>query len=825
MTSLEVVALFKSKSPHELTLCQAASLREYLESNPQICRVLGGREAVDEYLGQLPDVSLRSQAAEAKPSDPPFLPSATQPESAVPPPPTVVSQGRLGTIVFVAVLSVLLSGVAVWTYMLVRDAGPVAAKNAAVNNNVAENNTDPTDSAPENSARTGKQNEVLPKKVTDKTGRSTNSTSTRTPKSSGSAAGHSQNQRSQTEPVRTDQTWRGWEITKSKGARVLRKTEWDIDDPTNPTYRFLLVTGGASVTLGSDRTIDNPDEWLKLEVLRTKENAATGEIEILVDGESVGGFQVSESGLSPAPLVGLGSHRGKKTRIEIIYKPARQENEIQWQSLTVITVPKHRVELISGKPGGVQLARYITSPYPLLEDQARFLAAKPNGRTALVSSDRYAGTHALRVPTPDDDSTPDDEPPHDDGGQLAGFDLVIRKKPNEGEFRYVRFAFRKKGGGMLLLELGRGDHPDQPFRYAAGRNADSVSPPVQSFQFDLPDEWIVLTRDLYEDFGSFDLHSITARSQDGDAVLLDHVYLARDRDDFNRVSALPAEAVENSPIVKIAIDYPKAFKAMAAMAVIEIDGHWGSGMVVTNDGKIATTGYVASAPGKEARITLRDDRTFRGRTLGIDRSGNTAAVKIEAPGEFHHVPLDGDWPSGAMFAVAPECDWRESQRVAMVSAHLRGAIGGLAWSNVDIGLQHSGGPLITTDGRLVALHSHACQLGGGLHIPAVTIRKNWDRLVKGEVLGQWPRIMAPRLGLDGRTVGDQYVIHEIVPGSPAAKSGIQIGDAIEKVNGAKAVTLDDIQKIFARHNPGDKVTLELRRSGKSLTMQMALVRR
>ncbi len=49
-----------------------------------------------------------------------------------------------------------------------------------------------------------------------------------------------------------------------------------------------------------------------------------------------------------------------------------------------------------------------------------------------------------------------------------------------------------------------------------------------------PDQWAIVVRDLYNDFGGGQLNSISVSSPDGDYALFDHIYLARTPEDFAR---------------------------------------------------------------------------------------------------------------------------------------------------------------------------------------------------------------------------------------------------------------------------------------------------
>ncbi len=49
----------------------------------------------------------------------------------------------------------------------------------------------------------------------------------------------------------------------------------------------------------------------------------------------------------------------------------------------------------------------------------------------------------------------------------------------------------------------------------------------------LPNDWVVVTRDLFADFGEFTFNGLGLSAMDGEAALFDHVYLGRAPRDFD----------------------------------------------------------------------------------------------------------------------------------------------------------------------------------------------------------------------------------------------------------------------------------------------------
>ena len=183
--------------------------------------------------------------------------------------------------------------------------------------------------------------------------------------------------------------------------------------------------------------------------------------------------------------------------------------------------------------------------FRVFEDEASFpaLLYEGDGQVALDGTDRYAGAASLKIT----------------GGQrfrtkMPGWNFTIAQDPGPGQFRYLRFAWRKQGGNNIMLQLHAGsawgpqrDKPGPSYRYEAGPAQNTFNLAAVRVDTHLPDDWVVVTRDLFADFGSFALTGIGFASGSGEYALFDHIYLARHLDDFKECPApvARAEAVDD----------------------------------------------------------------------------------------------------------------------------------------------------------------------------------------------------------------------------------------------------------------------------------------
>jgi hypothetical protein len=111
---------------------------------------------------------------------------------------------------------------------------------------------------------------------------------------------------------------------------------------------------------------------------------------------------------------------------------------------------------------------------------------------------------------------------------LWGF--PIAETPKLGQYRYLRWAWKKRGGDKCQLQLAM---PGWEHRYHRGQ--DHFMPSLR-LAMEPPREWTVETRDLFKDFGAKPLNGMAITPADGE-LLFDHFYLARALDDFKNLPA------------------------------------------------------------------------------------------------------------------------------------------------------------------------------------------------------------------------------------------------------------------------------------------------
>ena len=115
---------------------------------------------------------------------------------------------------------------------------------------------------------------------------------------------------------------------------------------------------------------------------------------------------------------------------------------------------------------------------------------------------------------------------------LPGWAYRISENPKEGEYRYLRFAWKADGLTGIMLQLH--DDKDWTIRYTAGANKFGWA--TKFVAETPPAEWTVVTVDLFKDFGHREIHGIALTAFDG-VGYFDHIYLARSVAELDSIDA------------------------------------------------------------------------------------------------------------------------------------------------------------------------------------------------------------------------------------------------------------------------------------------------
>jgi S1-C subfamily serine protease len=174
---------------------------------------------------------------------------------------------------------------------------------------------------------------------------------------------------------------------------------------------------------------------------------------------------------------------------------------------------------------------------------------------------------------------------------------------------------------------------------------------------------------------------------------------------------------------------------------------WGTGIVISSDGLIATAGHMlmSAKTNDVVVVTFSDGREVDAKPLGYNLVNDTALLKIQAPATNSYpfvqmqkeIPVVGDF----CFTLAHPAGLKKGRpaqlrlgRITIVQQ--KDGHPWLYFSDTEIQPGDSGGPLFSTDGRLIGIDSSAAGIRRFNRFATVErLNADMDKLVAGERMG------------------------------------------------------------------------------------------
>ena len=279
---------------------------------------------------------------------------------------------------------------------------------------------------------------------------------------------------------------------------------------------------------------------------------------------------------------------------------------------------------------------------------------------------------------------------------------------------------------------------------------------------------------------------------------------------------------------------------MPEMPQQEDDGelNFGSGFIISADGYILTNTHVVGGM-NNIKVSLNDKREYTAKLIGSDQQSDVALLKIEA--EDLPVVKIGDAkdlkPGEWVAAIGAPFGFDNSVTAGIVSAK------GCSLPNenytpfiqtdVAINPGNSGGPLFNLKGQVVGINSQIYSRSGGFMgisfaIPIDVAMNVADQLKAtgkvqrgqlGVIIQEVSYDLAKSFGLDKASGA---LIAKVLPGSPAGRAGLQVGDIVRSVNGEEVRASSDLPVMVGAMAPGKEVTLGVWRNGKQADIKVQL---
>jgi serine protease Do len=260
----------------------------------------------------------------------------------------------------------------------------------------------------------------------------------------------------------------------------------------------------------------------------------------------------------------------------------------------------------------------------------------------------------------------------------------------------------------------------------------------------------------------------------------------------------------------------------------------GSGFILSKDGYILTNYHVVK-DADEIIVRFFDRRELTAKLIGSDARTDVALLKVDATdlpavtiGDPNKLQV-GEW----VLAIGSPFGFEESVTSGIVSAKGRSLPGGnyvpFIQTDVAINPGNSGGPLFNMDGKVVGINSQIYSRTGGymglsFAIPMDIVMNVVEQIKKtGKAQHGWLGVQIQDVTRElaesfGMKKPQGALISKVIPGSPAEKAQLQIGDIITEFNGQAIENSGDLPPMVGMTPINEKATLKILRQGEEQTV-------
>ena len=279
----------------------------------------------------------------------------------------------------------------------------------------------------------------------------------------------------------------------------------------------------------------------------------------------------------------------------------------------------------------------------------------------------------------------------------------------------------------------------------------------------------------------------------------------------------------------------------ASPAVVSIRAGQGSGtgFLINSDGTIVTNDHVVDNAQRVIVQFGRNGQTVDADVLGTDPSSDLAVISIPK----HAIP-NGVKPlrfadsrnvrvGDMVLAIGNPFDLDRTATQGIVSALGRDitapnhyTINNVIQTDAPINPGNSGGPLLDDSAHVIGVNSQIAtsgtsqgNVGIGFAVPSNTVRQVVPILKRGGTIKR--AYLGVETGPSDQGGGGAQV-SSVVPGGPADRAGLQVGDVIQSVAGQRVVDPSQLSTLVSAKSPGDQVPVVVRRGGASQTIHVTL---
>ena len=263
----------------------------------------------------------------------------------------------------------------------------------------------------------------------------------------------------------------------------------------------------------------------------------------------------------------------------------------------------------------------------------------------------------------------------------------------------------------------------------------------------------------------------------------------------------------------------------------------GSGVIISPDGYIVTNNHVIDKS-LQLEVTLNNNKSYEAEIIGADSNTDIALLKINTDEQLPYLAFGdsdqakvGEW----VLAVGNPFNLTSTVTAGIISAKARSLTQQRTQSFIQtdaaVNPGNSGGALVNTNGDLIGINTAITSqtgsyVGYSFAVPSNIAKKVVEDLMEyGDVQKGLLGIGAPtsRQAIEqGLDEIDGVYVSRVETESGADEAGLQEGDIIKGIDNVRVRRFSELTGYLASKRPGDKVRVNIERSGKNLYLPVTL---
>jgi serine protease Do len=274
----------------------------------------------------------------------------------------------------------------------------------------------------------------------------------------------------------------------------------------------------------------------------------------------------------------------------------------------------------------------------------------------------------------------------------------------------------------------------------------------------------------------------------------------------------------------------------------------GSGVIITNDGYIATNNHVVEGA-EELEVITSDKKIYKGKVIGTDPSTDIAVIRIEGNNfpaltfaNSDNVKV-GEW----VLAVGNPFNLESTVTAGIISAKGRDIsilknkyaeryqrngnkpngdtpIESFIQTDAAVNPGNSGGALVNLKGELIGINTaiaspNGAYAGYAFAVPSSIVKKVTADIIKyGNVqrgyLGISPMELNSKVADEvGSKLNEGIYVADVPENGAAYSAGVKKGDVILKIDGIEVKSEPKFREMIGRKRPGEIVVATINRNG------------